>query len=122
MEGREKETVSVREMEAFLQAEGYAIEISGAPDACVQSFCSLNKPHSDALTWIKNVQPDSLQGFAGCRNMIVVAKECAPHECDGVCFLLTQQPKAVFFSLLRQFWGRRRSAASRRRPLSKAKA
>lgn len=83
------------------------VQVQGDFTVPLAGFCSLNRPKSGCLTWVKKPESGSLAAFAGCRDNVVVTPQILPSEVQGVRFLLTDQPKAVFFAVLSHFWGDR---------------
>lgn len=107
--------VKVQDMLQFLRGENCPVRICGDTDAAADGFCSIRQPRSNCLTWIKHAAEASLRSFDGLHNCIIVSSAVVPNRVSNVCFLLTDEPKTVFFSLLKCFWStpmERRAARS----------
>ncbi len=97
--------ISVQDIMDYLQETEHKVLPEGDKNIEIRNFCSLSSPQSEAITWIKNAEENSLSKFSGCGNCIVVAKKAIPNSIANCCFLITEEPKAVFFSILNRFWG-----------------
>lgn len=98
-------TVSVKQMKEFVEESGYSVTLDGPDDIAVDGFCALNNPKPSSITWVKKAASDSLAGFDGLDGCIVVSREVIPTTMRHCCFILTDEPKGVFFSILHKFWG-----------------
>ena len=96
--------VSVNDIQNFLMTTEYEVELSGDLEFAISGFCSLDVPADNSITWVKHVSADSLRNFRDFDNCIIVAEEIIPTEIKTKCFLITPTPKAVFFSILKEFW------------------
>lgn len=97
--------VSVKDIYNYLMTTDYEVEPSGNLDFTINGFCSLEMPNNNRITWVKHASEDSLLAFRECANCVIVAEEKIPTEMKTVCFLITPTPKAVFFSIIKEFWG-----------------
>lgn len=101
--------VSVRAMLDFFEDTEYEVKCEGSLEVNVEGYCSLNVPKSGCITWVKNTDEHSLECFHGCKNVVIVARKTFPHQIENASFLITQEPKAVFFTILEHFWSERQS-------------
>lgn len=97
--------ISVQDILKYLLKTEYTVSVNGNENVKISNFCSLLHPQSESITWIKNADEHALDKFADCHDCIVVAKKATANSISGSCFIITDQPKAVFFSILGHFWG-----------------
>lgn len=98
------ECISVKEIEAFLIEEGIEVSIQGCKNITVNGFCSLNCPKKDSLLWIKRAEGLNSEIFSGLCRCIIVSKSLIQFQAESICFIITNEPKKVFFQLLNHFW------------------
>lgn len=96
--------VKIQDILEFLQKTGRHARVEGSGDTEIMGFCSLNHPKSGCITWLKHAKEHSLDHFAGCSSCIVVAGRQIDNPIINGSFLVTEEPKAVFFSILEHFW------------------
>lgn len=102
--------VSCKEIYEFLNIKmNQEIIIQGDSSVTVSGFCSLKNPRSSCITWIKNATEESLGGFHNYDECIIVATKAIPIPMNKYCFILTDEPKATFFNILKKFWGHQQS-------------
>ena len=70
--------ISVQDIMDYLQETEHKVLPEGDKNIEIRNFCSLSSPQSEAITWIKNAEENSLSKFSGCGNCIVVAKKSNP--------------------------------------------
>lgn len=97
-------SISTQDIIKFLDTTEYVVHYIGDSSVLIDGFCSLNSPKSNCITWVKNADQHSLDGFLSCNNLIVVAKEEIACSIDKMFYLITEEPKAIFFSILKYFW------------------
>ena len=97
--------VSLKEIRDFLSGQNCGFQTVGDGNAAVGGFCSLNIPKDNCITWLKKPVEGCLSGFSGHKCNIIVSEK--PVECliEQPVFILTGEPKKVFFSILQKFWG-----------------
>lgn len=96
-------TLSIKEICKYLDEKDFKYTYVGDNALCVKTFCSLNNLKSESVTWIKNVENICFDTFENIHNCIVIAKSI-PFQKHDFAFILTDEPKAVFFSILDKFW------------------
>lgn len=96
--------VTVQEILTYLKTTELTVEYIGETTVAITGFCSLNFPKSDCITWIKHAEDASLTGFKRQNNCLIVAQKQVATSMKKVGFLVTNTPKAVFFSILDHFW------------------
>ncbi len=101
--------ISVRDIQAYLADHKENVTFSGDLDVEITGFCSLSTPESNCMTWVKHPDEKSLSKFEGCSDCLIVTKKIIPIQMKKVCFLITAEPKKVFFRILRQFWSSNRN-------------
>lgn len=91
-------------LDAFAKTLG-TVERMGDFSQPVEGFCSLNRPKSGCIMWIKKPEKVSLENFAGCQDNVIVTPKPVENPIENVRYLITAEPKAIFFSILKEFWG-----------------
>lgn len=102
--------ISVQEIVNYLKMTDYSVERKGNCDINIDGFCSLQSPKSNCITWVKEINEHSLDEFGNCDHVLIVAKESIVVPIKTVVFLITPEPKAVFFSILEHFWKKKVSS------------
>lgn len=101
--------VTVEEILTFLKNSGIDVSYSGTKEMDVSYFCSLKNPKSNSITWVKNPSADALKNFSDHHDCVIVCAKEIPNEINNVAFIITDKPKAVFFSILSEFWSGKNS-------------
>ena len=99
MAGKTK-LVKIKEIESYLKEKKFDFKIEGDKEGVVSGFSSLEKYQNNALTWVKskkNVPKEKLDVYA-----CVVQKGV---EIEAKIKIISENSKAVFFSILEEFWG-----------------
>ncbi|MBC5581187.1 UDP-3-O-(3-hydroxymyristoyl)glucosamine N-acyltransferase [Anaerofilum sp. BX8] len=97
-------SVHCAEIVEYAKGISAAVKVVGETDRVIDGFCSLNVPKSNAITWIKHPEEHSLDGFAGKEGLLIVSPHVIDSPAEHTSFLLTDTPKALFFSILHHFW------------------
>lgn len=101
--------VDLDEILQFLSMSSFSVKIVGRKELSIEGFCSLKKPRPNSILWIKDVVAyDEIETDA-LKHCIVVAKQPIPIKTSEITFLITENPKAVFFAILHHFWGEKKS-------------
>jgi len=101
--------VSFKQIQEFLKLSEINVDYIGSDNIMIYGFCSLSKPKKNCITWVKNVENNSLETFDVSGSYIVVAKEQIPTKIERIAYIITDEPKAVFFSILDYFWKEERT-------------
>lgn len=96
--------VSFGQIKEYLKQSGFKGEYYGLDDIEISGFCSLNNPKKDCITWIKKIENNSLENFDETGSYIIVTKEKLLTDLQRVSYVITDEPKAVFFGILDYFW------------------
>lgn len=104
-----KKTTIVQILE-FLKNGGYSVEYIGNEQLYITSFSNLTNICESSIAWVKNkkyLTQDVLQSIKEKSNTIIVC----PWKIDEAnnC-LLTESPKEVFFSILKEFFSEKKDA------------
>lgn len=97
--------VSVKEILSFLKTTKYAIQFEGETSLVIQGFCSCNVPKSKSISWVKDITENCLESFSDKEECLIVAKKGCLINKESFSYIITDEPKAVFFSILDYFWG-----------------
>ena len=97
--------VSVEEILSYLKTTKYTIQFEGDTGLIIQGFCSCNIPKSKSISWVKNITENCLEGFSEKEECLIVAKKAHLINKESFSYIITEEPKAVFFSILDYFWG-----------------
>lgn len=98
-------SVSVKEILSFLQTTKYAIQFEGDKNLVIEGFCSCNIPKSKNISWVKDITENCLESFLEKEDCLIVAKKGCLIDKKSFSYIITGEPKAVFFSILDYFWG-----------------
>ena len=93
----------------YLKSTDYNVTAAGNLEIELDGFCSLQNPKNNSITWVKHAESGSLNKFTGYSSCLIVAEEKIPAAIENVCFLITDNPKAVFFTVLNRFWNKKRT-------------
>lgn len=86
--------IAVKELAAYIRAQGMSLEICGNQDTQISGFSSLQHYKPGSITWIKG------QANADVSRIKLMAVVCPPNvEVDAEVKLITDNPKDVFFTL-----------------------
>lgn len=99
---RKTKLVKISEIENYLKEKRLDFKIDGDKEETISGFSSLDHYQKNTLTWIKsqkNVSRKQLDIFA-----CVVQKDV---EIEARVKIISENSKAVFFSILEKFWGDR---------------
>lgn len=102
--------VSVEEVLSYLKTTKYTIQFEGDTSLVLQGFCSCNIPKSKSISWVKNITENCLEGFKDEEDCLIVAKKAHLINKKSFSYIITEEPKAVFFSILDCFWGDKKTA------------
>lgn len=96
--------IKVSEILAYFDKEGFTYSFSGSSEMEIGGFCSLNNPKDQCVTWVKKPTSESLTRFVGLGNSLVVAPSEVTHSIASATVIITDEPEAVFFSILDEFF------------------
>lgn len=96
--------VSVKEILSFLKTTKYTIQFEGETNLVIQGFCLCNIPKSKSISWVKYITENCLESFSDKEKCLIVAKKGSLINKESFSYIITDEPKAVFFSILDYFW------------------
>lgn len=96
--------IKVEDILTYLEQCGFDVQYEGDKDISIESFCQLDSLKSNCITWIKNALKDNIYDFSHFTNGIIVADKKVSYEGDNIGFIITKEPKAVFFTILNYFF------------------
>lgn len=102
--------VSVEEILSYLKTTKYIVEFEGDASLVIQDFCSCNVPKNKSISWVKNITENCLNSFSEKEECLIVAKKGHFIDKESFSYIITEEPKAVFFSILDYFWGDKETA------------
>lgn len=79
------------------------VSFSGNEQGCIGGFCSITNLKENCITWVKRIDSETTQLLREVKGLLIVSQSIIP-EVDAD-FLLTDNPKKVFFEILNHFWG-----------------
>lgn len=97
-------TITGEALLKFLSRQEQSYRTVGNFNKPVLGFCSLKNPSSNCILWVKHPEGKTFPELNSLENIVIVSPEefaCGAKNCR---FVLTQEPKAVFFSVLKHFW------------------
>lgn len=87
--------ITVRELAAYIRAQGSNVEICGNQDTKINGFSSLQHYNPGSITWVKN------QANADLYRVRLTAVVCLSNiEVDAEVKLITDNPKDIFFKVI----------------------
>lgn len=96
--------ISVENILEYLGQNGYDVQYEGSKDIVLEGYCQLEKLKSHSITWIKKASEDSLYDLTKLTGGIVVTDKKILYTGENIGFIITHEPKAIFFGLLKKFW------------------
>ncbi len=96
--------INIRDILTFLENSGYSVHYQGAEDISVTDYCQADSLKSGSITWIKNAAAEKVYDFSPMRTGIVVTDKAVACQGDHIGLIVTNSPKAVFFSVLNHFF------------------
>ena len=97
-------TITYDEILAKVATLGLKVSFDGNKGGYVKGFCSINNPKDSCITWIKKPEIQNMDNFSGIKRVLLVASKKVEVPVNDCSFILTDEPKAVFFSILEAFW------------------
>lgn len=97
-------SIQVSDILKYLDNTGYRYDFAGDTRVSITGFCSLKHPKSNSISWVKVSDENSLSGFTGLNNNIVVCQRVIPYPGNCVGFILTDKPRIVFFDILNAYF------------------
>lgn len=91
----------------YLKQENFIFQYitNGEPkQTSITTFCSLNALKNNGITWVKKAREVKSETFESVHHCLVITAETLPFQICGIRYLVTENPKAVFFSILNHFW------------------
>ena len=88
----------------YLVQDGYAVQYEGSKDIWIEGYCQLDMLQSNSITWIKKADENILYDFSAMGTGIVVADKKISYAGENTGVIITDSPKAVFFSILNYFF------------------
>lgn len=101
--------MKAEEILKWLDTQGYPYTFRGKRDVEISGFSSLANYVEDTITWMKDEKSSRLSEGGGVVACAVV-KRGVQADCRAV--IETENPKEVFFAILRNFWGEKRIEGS----------
>lgn len=97
-------SISYGEILDYINTIPFETHFEGDSDVAIEGFCSLKNMRDNCITWIKhteNIPSNCMQGIA---YSLVVAPQKVLTTGSHISFIITDHPKAVFFSILHHFF------------------
>lgn len=88
----------------YLKQDGFEVRYEGSKDIVLEGYCQLDKLRSHSITWIKKASDNIEYDLSKLTGGIVVTDNIISYVGERVGFIITNVPKAVFFSILKRFW------------------
>lgn len=96
--------ISIENILNYLEQSGYGVEYEGSKDIVVEGFCQLDSLQKNSITWIKNADKNKVYDFSELVQGIAVTDKKVLYDGEKIGLIITNEPKAVFFSILKRFW------------------
>lgn len=101
-------SISYEAIIEFLKTTHYKFEFNGDSKGEIKGFCTAKSPKNECILWIKNSNQFPVQELSKLQNILIVtAKELSVR--NDISYLLTENPKEVFFEVLNHFFVSERS-------------
>lgn len=88
----------------YLNTIPYKTVFRGCAYNEIDGFCSLNNLKDNCILWVKHPDNVLLSNFDGISKALIVSSRELPINNKNVSYIITEQPKAVFFSILHEFY------------------
>lgn len=96
--------IYIKDILKYLQESRYDVQYVGSEDILIESFCQLERLKQHSITWIKNAVSDELYDFTELAEGVVVTDKDILFIGERIGFIITTDPKAVFFTILNYFF------------------
>ncbi|MCH5250245.1 MAG: hypothetical protein J1E98_09935 [Lachnospiraceae bacterium] len=96
--------ISVENILEYLEQNGYNVQYVGSKDIALEGYCQLDKLKSHSITWIKKASDDIEYELSKLTGGVVVTDNKVSYVGEKIGFIITDEPKAVFFAILNYFF------------------
>lgn len=88
----------------YLRQSGFSVCYKGEKNISVKDYCQADRLKYNSITWIKKANPGELYDFSQIQTGIIVIDKEVNYIGEHVGLIITDSPKAVFFSILNHFF------------------
>jgi len=97
--------ITIEKILSFLSAENIAHEFSGDISLEINGFCPISQRKPGHITWIRSIDLFDISIIKPSDNLlIVVDKHPENHDISGLNLIITNEPRAVYFEILKHFF------------------
>lgn len=96
--------ISIDAILEVLQRESITCSIQGNSRNIINTFCALEEPHDNAITWVKSAEFFDPAKVAAINNLVVLSSEALGNINANICVVVTPKPKAAFAIILQEFF------------------
>ena len=97
--------IAVNEILTFLSGKNLKHEFSGDSSMEVGGFCPISTQKPGCISWIRSVEVFSLAGISSPADLLVIIdKKPDDFDISGYNLIITDDPKAVYFEILKRFF------------------
>lgn len=97
---------NVAEILCFMEEIKLSYEYHGDNNLLIKGFSSLMNLKPNTITWLKEPNPEKLHTIPMDSNVLIVTKPSNHHKTSKFNMIFCDDPKAVYFSILKHFWAR----------------
>jgi len=98
-------TIFVKDILSFLSDEGLDYAFSGDTHLEIKGFCPVSGVKPGSITWIRNLELFDLSLLKSASNLLIITDKLPDDfETDGFGFIIVEDPKAVYFEVLKRFF------------------
>lgn len=95
---------SIEDILNYLKYENLRHTYTGNENLSVENYSSIFNPKPKAITWIKKIDEFDLNTIPKDLGLVIVANETELDVSTELNFIFCDEPKEVFFSILKHFW------------------
>lgn len=96
--------ISVNAILDVLRSEAITCSVQGNSKIIIDSFCALEEPHDNAITWVKSADFFDPDKVIYASNLVILSSEPLDSIGSEVCVVITPKPKAAFAIILQKFF------------------
>jgi len=97
--------ICVSDILEYLSDNGFDYDYSGSDSLFVDGFCSLSERRPGSITWIKKIVEFDLSSIADPSSLLIVSNSpLANNDISKYNLIITDNPKAIYFEILKQFF------------------
>lgn len=98
------EILTIKKIQQFLMSENIPYSIEGCCDIGVDCYSQLDNLEENKITWVKAWTEALRNKIEKVKNVVIVCDSCRESLPSGNCYIITSNPKMVFFEIIGNFY------------------